>query len=54
MKHLVIFLYCFVALSLMWVGAEYVFEGAVHSSYVDAVVCAFLAKIIQEIVEGEL
>lgn len=29
--------------SLCWVGAEYVFEGAVHSSMVDGAVAAGLA-----------
>lgn len=29
--------------SLCWVGAEYVFEGAVHSSAVDGAVAALLA-----------
>lgn len=54
MKGFITFICCFTVLSLTWVGAEYIFEGAVHSSYVDAVVCGFLAKIIQEIVEDEV
>ena len=37
--------FCFLALT--WVGAEYVFEGAVHSSEVDAFVCALLARVLQ-------
>ena len=34
----------FGALALMWIGAEWVFEGAVHTSAVDAVFCALLAR----------
>lgn len=33
----------YLLLGLMWVGAEYVFEGSVHTSAVDAVVCMVLA-----------
>ena len=37
------FLLYFFMLSLMWVGAEYIFEGAVHKSVVDAFFCAMLS-----------
>lgn len=33
----------YIMLALMWIGAEYAFEGAVHSSHVDSVVNALLA-----------
>lgn len=36
----------YIALALMWMGAEYAFEGAVHSSHVDSVVNALLAYYI--------
>ena len=36
----------YIALALMWIGAEYAFEGAVHSSHVDSVVNALLAYYI--------
>lgn len=43
-----IFIWAFVniAFGLMWVGAEYIFEGAVHSSYVDAAVNGFVSFFI--------
>lgn len=41
------FLLYFFLLGLMWVGAEYVFEGAVHTSYVDTVFCALTARLLQ-------
>lgn len=37
----------FLSLALMWVGAEYVFEGQVHSSGVDTFMCALLARVLQ-------
>ena len=36
----------YISLALMWIGAEYAFEGAVHSSHVDSVVNALLAYYI--------
>ena len=36
----------YIMLALMWIGAEYAFEGAVHSSHVDSVVNALLAYYI--------
>lgn len=36
----------YITLALMWIGAEYAFEGAVHSSHVDSVVNALLAYYI--------
>lgn len=43
-----LFIFCIVylLLALMWVGAEYVFEGAVHTSYVDSVVNALLTSLM--------
>lgn len=41
------FVIYFFLLGLMWVGAEWVFEGAVHTSAVDTAVCAVLARHIQ-------
>ena len=41
-----LFFFVNVALGLMWVGAEYVFEGAVHTSYIDAVFNGVLAFFI--------
>lgn len=32
------FLVLYIMLDLMWVGAEWVFEGEVHSSHIDGVV----------------
>lgn len=34
--------FLYVMIGLMWVGAEYVFEGAVHSSNVDSAVNGIL------------
>ncbi len=31
-------------LELTWVGAEFLFEGVVHSSQVDAIYCCLLAR----------
>lgn len=45
--ELIEFALAFTLLALMWVGAEYVFEGVVHSSYVDAFFCALLTRAIQ-------
>jgi len=42
------FAFYYILLALIWVGAEYVFEGAVHSSHVDTVVCLLLAKLLKE------
>ena len=47
MKQFFEFLVYYTLLALMWVGAEYIFEGVVHSSAVDAVFCAVLARLIQ-------
>jgi hypothetical protein len=38
--------YFYFMLGLLWVGAEYVFEGAVHSSHVDSVVNAVLTTLM--------
>ena len=42
---------------LMWVGAEHVFEGVVHTSYIDSVVCMILSffvfKEFDELVGGD-
>lgn len=43
--------YC--VFDLCWVGAEYVFEGAVHSSLVDVFVCGLLAYLFIEAFSGE-
>ena len=45
--ELIEFALAFTLLALMWVGAEYVFEGSVHTSGVDAFFCALLARTIQ-------
>lgn len=45
------FLVYFFLLALMWVGAEWVFEGTVHTSNVDTVVCAMLARCCQKVEE---
>ena len=42
------FVVYFFLLGLMWVGAEWVFEGTVHTSAVDTVVCAITARLIQK------
>jgi hypothetical protein len=42
------FLLFFGMFGLMWIGAEWVFEGAVHTSDVDTVVCAMLARCCQK------
>ncbi len=36
-------LFLYVMIALIWIGAEYMFEGAVHSSHVDSVVNGILA-----------
>lgn len=36
----------YVGIDLMWIGAEYLFEGQVHTSKVDGVVCGVLSLII--------
>ena len=33
-------------IALIWVGAEYAFEGDVHASYVDAIVCGVLSTFV--------
>lgn len=40
-------------IALIWVGAEYTFEGAVHSSYVDAVVCGLLALYVSRYIQDK-
>jgi hypothetical protein len=45
------FLIYFSLLALMWAGAEAIFEGAVHSSYVDAGVCCVMARFAQRLGE---
>ena len=40
----------FCLIDLVWVGAEYVFEGAVHTSMVDGFICALLSyHIVKDI-----
>ena len=51
MKRFLSFLMYFFLLALMWVGAEYIFEGAVHTSAVDTVFCAMLARCFQKLEE---
>ena len=47
---IIVWFFLFFAISLCWIGAEYVFEGAVHSSTVDAYVAGLLAlSAIREI-----
>lgn len=36
----------FLGISLMWIGAEHVFEGVVHTSYIDSVVCMILSFFV--------
>ena len=36
----------FFLIDLVWVGAEYLFEGAVHTSKVDGYICALLSYLI--------
>ena len=36
----------YIVLALIWIGAEYALEGAVHSSHVDSVVNGLLAYYI--------
>ena len=45
--ELIEFALAFTLMALMWVGAEYVFEGSVHTSAVDTFFCAMLARFIQ-------
>ena len=45
------FLIYFSLLALMWAGAEAIFEGAVHSSYVDTAACCVMARFAQRIGE---
>lgn len=40
------FVVLYIMLDLMWVGAEWIFEGAVHSSHIDGVVNGILAYYI--------
>lgn len=40
---IVSWLFLYVMIALIWIGAEYVFEGVVHSSYVDSIVNGILA-----------
>lgn len=53
MRAFLTFAFCYLMLALMWVGAEYVFEGMVHSSHVDGVVCALLARYVQRGMDGD-
>ena len=36
-------MFLYIMIALIWIGAEYAFEGAVHSSYVDSVINGILA-----------
>lgn len=49
-KMVVRFLFTFIAtmflVSLFWVGAECIFEGATHTSIVDFVVCILLSYFL--------
>lgn len=38
--------FTYLLLDLMWVGAEVVFEGAAHNSFVDGVVNAWLTCVV--------
>lgn len=45
----------YLILALVWIGAEYVFEGAVHSSHVDGAVNGLLAYyMLREVRHGYL
>lgn len=46
LKSVLNWLFLYIALALMWIGAEYAFEGAVHSSHVDSAVNGLLAYYI--------
>lgn len=41
-----LFLFVYMFIGLTWVGAEYVFEGVVHSSNIDSVVNLILTSCI--------
>lgn len=43
-------LYAFL-IALIWVGAEWVFEGAVHTSAVDSAFCLYVARCVQKLGE---
>lgn len=43
---LVSFVLCYTIFALCWIGAEWVFEGTVHTSQVDTFFCAFLSWIV--------
>ena len=51
-KSILRIMFCFIALSLMWTGAEYIFEGGVHTSAVDGVVCGILAAYVEARMDG--
>ena len=42
-RRFITWLFLYDMIALLWVGAEYVFEGAVHSSHIDSVVNGILA-----------
>lgn len=44
LNPIISWLFIYVMIALMWIGAEYVFEGVVHSSHVDSVVNGLLAS----------
>lgn len=48
LDYLLWFLRAFACVCLIWIGAEYVFEGTVHSSTVDTGVGLALAYLMTE------
>ena len=52
LKYIATWCVVYLVFALMWVGAEYVFEGAVHSSHVDGVVNAWLTSLVVKVIEG--
>ena len=46
LESLLNWLCLYISLALMWIGAEYAFDGAAHSSHVDSVVNALLTYYI--------
>ena len=46
------FCWVYFMLALMWAGAEVIFEGAIHSSWVDGVINGYLALAVMSKMEG--
>ena len=40
-------------ISLIWIGAEHAFEGVVHTSCVDAIVCGVLSAFISRSIQNK-